>query len=416
MKFLSPYCIAILIAFASQSLHAQTDSKPADSVLEDAIKIYIDCSTCDNDYIRREISFVNFVRDRNQADVHILVSRQMNGSGGDEYMVEFIGNQAFSGMTDTLIFNTKQSETDDKIRAEVVKYFKLGLTRFAAKTNLSEHLDIKFTKPTSNTKVKDKWNYWVFEIDGNMWINGDENYRSVSIGNEYEASRVTEALKVGFGLWWNYNDQKFNEDDGYDLYTNRSKGTWGHFVFSLNDKWSAAYEYNFFTSTFSNKDFDFSTETGIEYNIFPYKESSRRAWIFRSTLGVTYMDYTHKSIYDKTNEWLTYTRFLSAIEIQQPWGSLYSSLNGILYLHDFDKNRLTISAGMEVNLFEGFSCNFDGNYSRTRDQISLSGEGESEADILLRRRELASGYNYWFSFGISYSFGSIYNNIVNPRF
>ncbi len=331
-------------------------------------------------------------------------------------MVEFIGQHDYANMTDTLIFNTKEADTDDAIRNQTAKYFKLGLIRFVAKTPLSKDLKISYTKPKNQIDVVDKWNNWVFELSGNMWMNGDANYRSISLNNNYSANRVTEELKIGLGVWWNYNDQKFTDETSIDLYLNRSKGTYGNFVFSLNENWSAAYEINFFASTFGNKDFDFSNEVGIEYNLFPYKESSRRAWIIRYNIGTTYMDFIDKTVYGKTNEWLTYNRLRSAIELTQPWGSVYSSLNGILYLHDFDKNRLTFSTGLEVNLFEGFSVNFDGNYSRVRDQIALRDESETETDRLLRQRELASGYRYWLSFGVSYSFGSIYNNIVNPRF
>lgn len=302
------------------------------------------------------------------------------------------------------------------LEKKTVKYFKLGLTRFVAKTPLSEHISVSFTKPTKQADVKDRWNNWVFELKGDFWMQGDENYRSINLWNNYEARRVTEDFKIEFGLYWNYRDQKFSDDTGYDLYINRRKGTNGELVFSLNDKWSTAYAYNFFASTYGNKDFDFSNEAGLEYNIFPYKESSRRSWTFSYTVGATYMDYIERTVYNKTHEWLTFSRLKSKIELTQPWGSVYSSLNGIVYLHDFDRNRLTFSAGTSVNLFEGFSVNFNGNYSRVRDQIALSGVGESEADRLLRQRELASGYNYWFSFGMSYSFGSIYNNIVNPRF
>ncbi len=35
---------------------------------------------------------------------------------------------------------------------------------------------------------------------------------------------------------------------------------------------------------------------------------------------------------------------------------------------------------------------------------------------LLRQRQLLTGYQYFFNFGFGYSFGSIFNNIVNPRF
>ena len=36
-----------------------------------------------------------------------------------------------------------------------------------------------------------------------------------------------------------------------------------------------------------------------------------------------------------------------------------------------------------------------------------------DADV---QRQLLTGYQYFFNFGINYSFGSIFNNIVNPRF
>jgi hypothetical protein len=34
----------------------------------------------------------------------------------------------------------------------------------------------------------------------------------------------------------------------------------------------------------------------------------------------------------------------------------------------------------------------------------------------VQRRQLATSYSYYISFGVSYSFGSIHNNIVNSRF
>jgi hypothetical protein len=39
----------------------------------------------------------------------------------------------------------------------------------------------------------------------------------------------------------------------------------------------------------------------------------------------------------------------------------------------------------------------------------------SDEEVLVRRRQLATNYLYFAEFGISYSFGSIFNNIVNPR-
>jgi len=42
--------------------------------------------------------------------------------------------------------------------------------------------------------------------------------------------------------------------------------------------------------------------------------------------------------------------------------------------------------------------------------------GATTEEILLHRKELETQYQYYISFGLSYTFGSIYNNVVNPRF
>ena len=49
-------------------------------------------------------------------------------------------------------------------------------------------------------------------------------------------------------------------------------------------------------------------------------------------------------------------------------------------------------------------------------QAFTRGREASTEDVLLRLRQLQSGYSYFVGFGISYSFGSKVNNIVNPRY
>jgi hypothetical protein len=85
-------------------------------------------------------------------------------------------------------------------------------------------------------------------------------------------------------------------------------------------------------------------------------------------------------------------------------------------LHDLSKNRFRVYADVSLNLVKGFAFSISGGYSMIHDQISLPAEDMDFEDILLRRGELATQYDYWFSYGIRYTFGSIYNNIVNPRF
>jgi hypothetical protein len=85
-------------------------------------------------------------------------------------------------------------------------------------------------------------------------------------------------------------------------------------------------------------------------------------------------------------------------------------------LSDLSQYRLGVFGGVEVRLFKGFSLEVSGDYARVRDQRNLPKAGASDEEILVRMKELATGYRYYFSVGISYSFGSIFNNVVNPRF
>jgi hypothetical protein len=104
------------------------------------------------------------------------------------------------------------------------------------------------------------------------------------------------------------------------------------------------------------------------------------------------------------------------LELKQTWGSVEASLEGSHYFHDFNKNRLVLYSELSLRLLKGISLRLYGRVSRIRDQLSLpKGEATTE-EVLLRRRQLATQYYYWTSIGLSYTFGSIYSNVVNPRF
>jgi hypothetical protein len=68
-----------------------------------------------------------------------------------------------------------------------------------------------------------------------------------------------------------------------------------------------------------------------------------------------------------------------------------------------------------VRLFRGLSFNTFASYNRIRDQIDLPGNAATKEEILLRSVQLPTGYSYNVNFGFTYRFGSIFNNVVNPR-
>ena len=107
---------------------------------------------------------------------------------------------------------------------------------------------------------------------------------------------------------------------------------------------------------------------------------------------------------------------MMAYEVRQKWGSIDVTMQASNYLHDFSKNRIELGGHIEVRIIKGLSLGVFGEIARVRNQLSLAKEELTEVEILLRLQELETGYTYFGGIELTYSFGSIYNNIVNPRF
>ncbi len=106
----------------------------------------------------------------------------------------------------------------------------------------------------------------------------------------------------------------------------------------------------------------------------------------------------------------------ASVQFRQPWGSVSSRLRGSQYLHDTSLYRMTFNGNVSLRLGRGISLNLGGSYQRINDQLSLPRGDASLEDILLERRRLATAYRGSANMGLSYTFGSIFTNVVNPRF
>ena len=147
-----------------------------------------------------------------------------------------------------------------------------------------------------------------------------------------------------------------------------------------------------------------------------YSETTRRSTTLQYTVGLNYFDYEDETIYAQLKETRWRHTLRLNLDVTQPWGNADISLSGSQYLHDTQYYNLSAFASARIRLFRGFSLRVSGSYSRVRDQLYLPRGSLSNEEILLRQQALATGYRYFTSFGISYRFGSIFNNVVNPRF
>ncbi len=407
----------LTVLLAANLFAAQAPPDTSASMQKDALNIYIDCdSFCDFDYIRTEIPYVNYVRDRKEAQVHILITTQRTGSGGREHTLSLLGQHKFAGLNDTLRYVSQQTDTDDTIRKGLVRALNLGLVRYVSKTPFGEHLAVTYNKPATPSKVADNWNYWVFSFSTNGYFNGEKSAKFTSLYGSLSARRVTSALKINLRLYGNYNESNFDFGNRTISSFSRSKGASALVVKSLGEHWSVGGEGNAYSSTYSNLKFAGSVSPAVEYNLFPYSQSTRRQLRFLYEVGWNRHSYAEVTIYDKTTEMLWSESLTLALESKQPWGSIETALEGSHYLHDFSKNRLELYSQLSLQLFKGVSLELYGSFSLIHDQLSLPKGGATEEEILLRRKQLETQYQYFGSIGISYTFGSIYNNVVNPRF
>jgi len=410
--------LAVLVLCFGVAPASSQETQPVDRT--GALRVFLDCGPCDENYLRTEITFINYVRDRADADVHVLVTTQRTGGGGIEYTIKFIGLARFAGVDQSLKYFSTQTNTEDERRAGFAAIFRLGLVRYAAETPLASRLKVTFDAPPKEAaaaKVRDPWNFWIFRIGTNGGFEGQESGTQKRISGSLSANRTTDAWKLNFFASGNYRQETFELEED-ETFTSVSRNIEANALVakSLTQHWSLGGFGALQSSIFRNYDLRTRFASGVEYDVFPYSESTRRILAVLYTVGVETADYQEVTIYGKASETLIDHRFETTLNLRQPWGSAAASFELAQYLSQTDKYRLSAFGGIDIRLFKGFSVDFFGEASRRRDQLSLRRGDATNEEILVRQRELATGYQYDFGFGISYSFGSIYNNIVNPRF
>ena len=406
---------------AGQSPQAQTPAQAAEP-RTGLLRVFLDCQyECDAEFLRQNVTFVDYVRDRAVADVHVLVTTQGTGGGGSAWAVRFIGLSTFQGQERTLTFTTPTTATSDDRRKELARVFKLGVAGYAAETTVAPQLDVVWNKPTDQpaqtTPARDPWNFWVFRVSGNGNMNGEQQSRSRSIRASFSASRTTEDWKINISGSRDSNRSTFDLEDGAVITSRRA--SWNVstlMVKSLGPKLSAGFRSRASHSSFSNTDRSFNLAPGIEYDFFPYSESSRRSLTVQYNVGTTHYNYRDLTVFDKLTEMVPDHGVTMSLGLRQPWGSVSAVASVHQHLNKTSRFRTGVFGSTDVRLFKGFSFNVFGSYDKIKDQISLPKGSASTEEVLLRLRQLQTNYSYHMSFGLSYSFGSIFNSVVNPRF
>ncbi|WP_111706902.1 hypothetical protein [Lutibacter citreus] len=383
------------------------------------LKLFLDCSNCDESYIKQNLSHVDFVRDQNFADVYILFRIQSNGSGGKKYEIDFLGQGRYKKNRNWLNFSTKSDDTQAEVRDMIFEYIKLGLVKFWIRSGNDDVISIHLKEEDENeedVEVGDPWNKWAFNVGFRGSFTGQEVKESRYLNYNVSAKRVTENNKFFFRIS-NSNDKKTFRKVTDTIITNQKSSSLRiSNIFSLNSHWSAGVFGGIYKSTYNNYDFSSYLKPAIEYNFFTYKESSKKQLVLSYRIGASQNDYIETTIYGEDEELLWEHGLNLGGSVLQKWGNISSELSYEHYLHDSKLSALAFRLGTNFRVFKGLSLSVNGNYKITDNQLNLAAGDISLEDLLLAQKQAKSGYNYSLRMGLNYSFGSMYNSIVNPRF
>jgi hypothetical protein len=207
------------------------------------------------------------------------------------------------------------------------------------------------------------------------------------------------------------------EIDGQKIYSgNNSKNINSLLVKSISDHWSLGGSLFLGSSKYNNDKLNLRMMPGIEYDLFPYSQSTRRQLRMLYSIGYNFVNYYDTTIYNKISENYPSHSIDIAYEVVQKWGSIEVSLDYTNCLQKWSLYNISNNLFMNLRVFKGLSVNIGGGASLIHDQLGLVKGGATKEEILLRRKEIATSFDYFVSFGLSFTFGSIYNNVVNPRF
>src|SRR6185436_3381901 len=140
----------------------------------------------------------------------------------------------------------------------------------------------------------------------------------------------------------------------------------------------------------SNNNWSLSAGPAIEWNLFPYSESTRRILLFNYSVSQRVWDYREITIYGKLHETRVVQSLDPSMSMRQRWGTLGASVDIASFIPDFKKNHVSAYGDVSLNLLRGLSLNLSSEISWVRDQISLPAEQATSEEVLVNQRQLAT--------------------------
>ncbi len=399
-----------------------------------APSVFLDCQgrmPCDRNHFRTEIRFVNWARDREDSDVHVIATSDNTGGGGQRFTFDFIGRGELAGIDEQLLHTSLATDVMVETRDALTQILRVGLLRYAAHMGMMNSFDIAYTGTlvelaqggdltlgaAEAPAVYDPWNQWTFRVglSGNLDLR--EARTNTRLNPSLNADRVTDDWKLNFSGRVDFRRDRRELSDGREIRDDRDDWRLNTLVVrSVTGHISVGVDASARNSVGFNQHARFRFSPAVEYNYYPYAEANRRQLISHYSVGFEHSNYMEETIFGVERETIPQHRFAVQYNQREQWGNAGIGIEASQYLHDTSLYSLGIQGNVNFRIARGIDLNVFGSASRVNDNIHVPASTISDEDILLGRQNLPSSYRYDGGIGLSYRWGSSFTNVVNTRF
>ncbi|WP_297088119.1 hypothetical protein [uncultured Draconibacterium sp.] len=407
------FALLILISFRG---HCTVSSK---------LKVFVEGNVTDFNYIRNNISFVDFINDAYSSDVHVIVTRKSTGSGGKHYYILFNSNTINSIDEFELNCITNFQDSRDDIRYKLTECLKSGLLvcsnekQLFYTVNVNTNGYIADSQNPVSTENHDYWNNWVFNIGLNGGFNAEERRKNYEYETFFEANRITEKWRIRNQYTFSREETSIEKNKDLETYTihayNQEHEMESRTVYSLSSHWSVGCFVEGQQNTYRNIEFNAAFQAAIEYNIYPWKMVDRHILTIGYYIGPSYYNYFEPTIFEKTSENLFSHSLKIELDKVEKWGEIEVNLEAGHYLSNPKYYALESGVELSFKVARGLFFEFGLEAEKINNQLYLPASDLSDEELLLDVRKLPTSFELSGDIGIRYQFGSIYNNVVNQR-
>jgi hypothetical protein len=379
-------------------------------------KLFIQCpKTCFEPYLRQELSYFDIVRDRHEAELVVQVVRQRSSSGGERFTVTLMSPRAETCNE----FASRPGAQPEEMRKDLLgRILRLLYAELEAQP-AGAAFELRLPRRAGSTlsQLVDPWDYWAVSPELKLAGEAQSSFYTGIVTSALNLRRITELHKLRLRLSYERIFSHYNLGEGGSV-RGDARAWQGQLIYarSYGRHWAVGFASTERASQAENLTAHLHGGPVIELNLFPYSENASRQLRLAYQAGPWMSWYAEPTVFGKRRELRPYHALSVVADVNQPWGSLQWAVQLNSLIDQPEMMRLGSAAVGSLQLFEGFAVTLEGMGSYVHDQLSLRQRPLSDTELILGTAMAKTRFIVQLELGISYTFGSVHNTIVNPRF